>query len=98
MIITGTEVITTTDKVKRDQMFEDLRRNSDECERQVVKFSGSEPYDVVETNVNGTGVVQRYRSTWSIAYPKGPLIRGRARQAKKSLFAIPTSLNLKEGQ
>lgn len=37
------EVITTTDKAKRDEMFQDLKRNGNHMERQVVKFSGSEP-------------------------------------------------------
>lgn len=39
----ATEVITTTDKEARDRMFEDLRRNGNELERQVVKFSSNEP-------------------------------------------------------
>ena len=37
------EVITTTDKAKRDALFQDLKRNGNHMERQVVKFSGSEP-------------------------------------------------------
>ena len=39
----NTEVITTTDKVQRDRLFEDLRKNGNELERQVVKFSGNQP-------------------------------------------------------
>ncbi|SRR5258708_34724900 len=42
------EVITTTDKDARDRMFEDLRRNGNELEKQVVKFSGVE--DVPESD------------------------------------------------
>jgi hypothetical protein len=74
------EVITTTDKAKRDQMFQDLRRNGDKLERQVVKFSSNEPF--VDEN-GDTGKIVYYsdtrgastqmrpfcRSTWSIAYP-----------------------------
>jgi hypothetical protein len=37
------EVVTTTDKDQRDRLFEDLRKNGNELERQVVKFSGVEP-------------------------------------------------------
>ena len=43
------EVITTTDKARRDEMFQDLRKNGNELERQVVKFSGNEPVIVTET-------------------------------------------------
>src|SRR5258708_5098520 len=35
------EVIMTDDKAKRDAMFDDLRKNGNELERKVVKFSGS---------------------------------------------------------
>ena len=36
------EVITMYDKDKRDAMYEDLRKNGDKQERQVVRFSGYE--------------------------------------------------------
>lgn len=39
----ATEVITTQDKGARDRMFEDLRKNGNDLERQVVKFSSNEP-------------------------------------------------------
>jgi hypothetical protein len=75
------EIITTTDKAKRDQMFQDLKQNGNELERQVVKFSGVEPV----MNPNDTseqehkliryspkGRIQMrpiYRSNFSVAYP-----------------------------
>jgi hypothetical protein len=37
------EVITTTDKDARDRMFDDLRKNGNKLEKQVMKFSGVEP-------------------------------------------------------
>ena len=37
------EVIATADKAQRDKLFEDLRRNGNELERQVVKFSSNQP-------------------------------------------------------
>lgn len=37
------EVVTTVDKAQRDRIFTDLRKNGDELERQVVKFSGNQP-------------------------------------------------------
>lgn len=36
------EVITTYDKGQRDRLYEDLRRNGNEQEKQVVKFSSVE--------------------------------------------------------
>ena len=64
------EILTMTDKEKRDAMYEDLRKNGDEHERQAVKFSSSEP--VMEGSaqkvVNGKPV---WRTTWSVAYPSG---------------------------
>ena len=74
------EVITTTDKNKRDRMFQDLRQNGDELERQVVKFSSNEPilgeldthdgrfvfYDIKKRHPQWRPA---YRSTWSVAYP-----------------------------
>jgi hypothetical protein len=42
------EVVTTTDKDQRDRLFEDLRKNGNELERQAVKFSGVEP--IMDTN------------------------------------------------
>lgn len=53
------EVITTNDKAKRDEMFQDLKRNGNALERQVVKFSGSQQTE------EGNWV-----STWSLAYPR----------------------------
>ena len=56
------EVITTHDKDVRDRLFEDLRKNGNKLERKVVKFSGNE----LIFNPDGA---QKYRSTWSVAYP-----------------------------
>ena len=56
------EVITTHDKDVRDRLFEDLRKNGNELERKVVKFSGNE----LIRNAPHRPV---YRSTWSVAYP-----------------------------
>lgn len=75
------EVITTTDKVKRDEMFQDLRKNGDAFERQVVKFSGNEPVffegepESTAIQYSSYGRVQwrpKYVSNWSIAYPTDP--------------------------
>ena len=73
------EVVTTTDKDQRDRLFEDLRKNGNALERQVVKFSGNQPV------MKDGGQVMKFRfypgknprvqprpvfeSTWSIAYP-----------------------------
>jgi len=43
------EVVTTVDKSQRDRLFEDLRKNGNELEKQVVKFSGVEPVMVQNT-------------------------------------------------
>jgi len=76
------EVLTMADKDQRDRLFEDLRKNGDELERQVVKFSSNEvtgkSHFVQYTAAGKGGVVNRgvnqfrpeYRSTWSVAYPK----------------------------
>lgn len=110
----GMEVITTTDKAQRDQLFEDLRRNGNKLERQVVKFSGVETvldidgqpvvrvlpnyqpgrsgfynrprmevvrHMIDEQNWKVIRVHSRlrpvFRSTWSVAYPKSPLVAAR---------------------
>ncbi len=65
----GTEVFTTTDKDRRDRMFEDLRKNGGALEKQVVKFSGVEEVPDVDV-LTSTGLRKQYRSTWSVAYPK----------------------------
>lgn len=82
----GTEVFTTTDKDRRDRMFEDLRKNGDALEKQVVKFSGVEPvlgsdgqqertisgvsFPSIFTAINPKLIRLVFRSTWSVAYPK----------------------------
>jgi hypothetical protein len=73
------EVITTLDKAKRDEMFQFFRREGNEQEKQVVKFSGVEPVMDGDKQLfttrrySLTGRPQRrpiFRSTWSVAYPK----------------------------
>lgn len=63
------EVITTTDKDVRNRLFEDLRMNGSELEKQVVKFSGVEPQfcskgeplnRVVQYSALGKGGITRY--------------------------------------
>ena len=56
------EVITTTDKAQRDAMFEDLRKNGNDLEKQVVKFSGAQLKDEGRPQAG-------YVSNWSVAYP-----------------------------
>lgn len=77
------EVVTTHDKAKRDQMFQELRNSDQANERQVVKFSGNEPvlrdgkptYDgalrqdgTIKEHSRGRSR-QLFRSTCSVAYP-----------------------------
>jgi hypothetical protein len=62
----NTEVITMQDKDKRDEMYHDLRKNGDELERQVVRFSESELV-IPDTDDHA---IRRYRQTWSVAYPR----------------------------
>ena len=73
-------VYTTTDKVKRDEMFEQFRASDDPWERQVVKFSGcqeviGEKGESVYTFVSSTATKGYarlvYQSTWSVAIPTG---------------------------
>lgn len=78
------EVITTHDKDVRDRLFEDLRKNGNELERQVVKFSGNEKvteelrmsriYDPTKHKFRATKMrlvtPATYRSNWSVAYPQ----------------------------
>lgn len=77
------EVITTIDKDQRDRLFEDLRKNGNELERQVVKFSGVEPvlgldgkqlhtekqYWVSGAKKPAFQFRPTFRSNWSVAYP-----------------------------
>lgn len=57
------EVFTATDKAKRNQIYQDLKRNGNELERKVVKFSGSQldPNDPTD---------RKWFSNWSLAYPR----------------------------
>jgi hypothetical protein len=78
--VNNTEVVTMTDKDKRDAMYQDLRTNGDELERQVVRFSSYKP--VLNENgaqqfffsrFGGPGELNErpiYQQTWSIAYPR----------------------------
>ena len=95
------ETITTTDKIARDLMFEDLILNGNPAERQAVRFSGYEPI----LNENGVQEIEHvwyeksrpdnfqvrpvYRSTFSVAYPHHIELTGRAaRREVKRLKAL----------
>lgn len=91
------EIITTTDKDTRDRMFEDLRTNGNELEKQVVKFSGVEPVLTDSGEPRGYFVSYRvtgknqwrplYRSTWSVAYPSEPDSNPTSRRARRDKVA-----------
>ena len=77
----NTEVITTHLKEARDKMYEDLRENGNEFERQVVRFSDCEQVNYEDDGSpeiefvwyeKGKTPQERpvYRSTWSLAYPR----------------------------
>jgi hypothetical protein len=78
--VNNTEVVTMTDKNKRDAMYQDLRTNGDELERQVVRFSSYEPVlnengaqVIIFCRFHGPGKFQDrpiYQQTWSVAYPR----------------------------
>lgn len=53
------EVIASTDKAKRDEMFDQLRHSELPNERQVVKFSSAEKQE------DGS-----WTSLWMVAYPR----------------------------
>lgn len=73
------EVITTTDKAKRDEMFQDLKRNGNHMERQVVKFSG-----VQEEPIELFGKLWKaYKSSWSVAYPATPDVKPTRRALRR---------------
>jgi len=59
------------DKDKRDAMYADLRKNGDELERQVVRFSSCEAIldDENLAEIDDKYRV-KYRQTWSVAYPR----------------------------
>ena len=75
------EIITSTDKAARNRLFDDLRYNGNELEKQVVKFSSNEPvlgeagtqeghfvfYDKKQKKPQWRPL---FRSTWSVAYPR----------------------------
>lgn len=64
------EVITTPDKEKRDQMFQEFRNSDQVNERQVVKFSGVEQLTPISRDAKTKKIIRpTFRSTWSVAYP-----------------------------
>lgn len=65
------DVITTTDKAKRDDIFRQMRESTDPLERASVKFSGNEP--VMNTLVDPP--VQLYGETRYSAHVKGGELR-----------------------
>ena len=78
------EIITSINKDARDRLFQDLKYNGNELEKQVVKFSGNEPLINPDTGLQLVGenhygedgrigkkqIRTIWRSTWSIAYPR----------------------------
>ena len=68
------EVMTFPDKDARNRVYEDLRKNGDDLERQVVRFSDSEPTGekrvILQGRGNRVGFRPVYRSTYSVAYPR----------------------------
>jgi hypothetical protein len=72
--VNNTEVMTFPDKDARNRVYEDLRRNGDDLERQVVKFSDCEPTGEKRVVLQGRGARVGfrlvYRSTYSVAYPR----------------------------
>ncbi len=75
------ETITTTDKARRDEIFQQFRRSELANERQAVKFSGCQPilqadgrpeYRIVRYPGKHakTQVRFMYESTFSVAYPR----------------------------
>lgn len=78
------EILTTLDKDVRDRLFEDLRENGNELEKQVVKFSGVEP----QFNTGGEPL---NRVVHYSALGKGGIIRhGKAqfRQVYQSTWSV----------
>ena len=70
----GFEIIETTDKDKRDDIFDRLRTTGEDNERQAVRFSSVRPVMAGESEfaLDDKGRV-RYESVWSVAYPReGP--------------------------
>ncbi|VVB51643.1 Uncharacterised protein [uncultured archaeon] len=64
------EVITTPDRDKRDQMFQELRNSDQANEREVVKFSGVEQLTPMSRDAKTGRIIRAtYRSTYSVAYP-----------------------------
>jgi hypothetical protein len=58
-MINNFEIIATTDKAKRDEIFQQLRHSDLPNERQVVKFSSAQQEE------DGSWV-----SLWMVAYPR----------------------------
>lgn len=75
-LMKGFEVITTTDKEKRDKLFAEFRASSEPNERRAIKFSGFQLLD---------GTVGMYQSTFSVAYPRevAAPVHGSAREPRK---------------
>jgi hypothetical protein len=61
----NTEVITMHDKEARDRIYQDLRKNGDSLEQQVVCFSSQE--QIIDAKGNLTSI---WVPTWSVAYPR----------------------------
>lgn len=59
------EVISFTDRDKRDEVFDTLRKHGNAQERQVVRFSDVELTGQIDAQERLT-----YRDVWSVAYPR----------------------------
>jgi len=70
------ETMSFPDKLKRDEVFQDLRANGDELERQVVRFSGCEKIGEKRIyrnpgQLDGPYEIRSiYKSVWILAYPR----------------------------
>lgn len=66
----ATEVYTSIDKAKRDELFRELRAHGTAAERQAVKFSGVQPIlgEDGKQAVDAKGRLV-WQSNWSVAHP-----------------------------
>jgi hypothetical protein len=83
------DVITTTDKAKRDDIFRQMRESTDPLERASVKFSGNEPVinDLVDPPV------QLYAEVKYSAHVKGGNLQfGKSQQRPiwVSIYSVAT--------
>lgn len=90
------DVITTTDKAKRDDIFRQMRESTDPLERASVKFSGNE-IALAEDGLPMTTIVQ-YRISGSkpnrvVSFPKRKVLLGPKEQVRmlyRSTWSVAT--------